>query len=158
MRASSTMTREVVVAAPELPLPVAFQQMQALRFRHLPVVAGGPRAEHGRLVGILSDRDVLRVATLENGVLRVPPLTVADVMTREVVCCTRNTTVGWVAERMVTDKIDCVPVVHERGHLVGLITSSDLLLLLVERDQATVLPFDYHLQALSASGELKAVA
>lgn len=53
MRAVATMSREVVCVPPELPLAKAWDLMQELRIRHLPVVQGGA------FVGILSDRDVL---------------------------------------------------------------------------------------------------
>jgi CBS domain-containing protein len=45
---------------------------------------------------------------------------------------------------MAEEKIDAIPVV--RGlHLVGLVTSTDLLRLLVQRDEARPLPFNFRL-------------
>ena len=53
MRASTTMTREVVVVPPELRLSDAWEIMKRRKIHHLPVVRSG------RLLGMLSDRDVL---------------------------------------------------------------------------------------------------
>ena len=54
MKSSSVMTRDVVVVSPAVTVAAAERMMERLRIRHLPVVVGG------RLVGILSDRDLLR--------------------------------------------------------------------------------------------------
>ncbi len=54
MNMSTVMTRDVVVVSPTVTAGVAARMMQRLRIRHLPVV------EDGRLVGILSDRDLLK--------------------------------------------------------------------------------------------------
>ncbi len=93
--------------------------------RHLPVVGGGA------MVRILTHRDVLRApttffgfATGARAVLRA--LTARDVMTREVVTFDANATVQMAAERPLKHKVGCLPVL-ERGVLVGIVTTSDLL-------------------------------
>jgi CBS domain-containing protein len=53
MKASCVMTREVHCITPEGPLAQAWATLTRLRVRHLPVLFDG------RLVGILSDRDLL---------------------------------------------------------------------------------------------------
>lgn len=139
MRASIPMTRDVVVVPPELSLEKAWQTMQRQRIRHLPVVRAGA------LLGMLSDRDVLARGTLdEHGVLHVPKkLIVGEAMTPvPLKTCETSTSVSDLARIMTEDKIDAIPIV--RGlHLVGLVTSSDLIELLIERDEARPLPFDF---------------
>lgn len=141
MRANVPMTRDVIVVPPELPLDVAWQIMVRHRIRHLPVVRA--RA----LIGILSDRDVLTRGTLgKDRALHLPTgLIVDDAMTPTPLrTCEESSDVGELARTMAEEKIDAIPVV--RGlHLVGLVTSTDLLRLLVQRDEARPLPFNFRL-------------
>lgn len=135
------MTRNVIVVPPSLSLGDAWHLMRRERIRHLPVVRSGA------LIGMLSDRDVLaRGALGVDGALHVPTgLIVGDAMTPTPIrTCDASTEVGEVARIMTEEKIDAVPVV--RGlHLLGLVTSTDLLLLLIQHDEARPLPFDFRL-------------
>jgi acetoin utilization protein AcuB len=137
------MTREVTVVPPELRLDVAHRIMQRQRIRHLPVVAGG------ELLGILSDRDVLLRAQLaDDGAVVVPAISCGTVMTPAPATCEVDATVDQVVRVMTERKIDALPVVAPSGRLVGLVTSTDLLLLLLEPAEAQPLPFDYRLHEL----------
>lgn len=142
MRAKTPMTREVIVVPPELSLQSAWHVMTRERIRHLPVVRAGA------LVGMLSDRDVLARGTIgKDGVLHVPTdiLVGEAMMPAPLVTCDESTDVSELVHAMTEKKIDAVPVV--RGlRLVGLVTSTDLLLLLLERDEARPLPFEFHLR------------
>jgi len=141
MQARTPMTRDVTVVPPELPLAAAWSIMARLKIRHLPVVRAGA------LIGMLSDRDVLVHGKLAgNGAFQVPDkLIVADAMTPvPLETCEASTSVSDLAKVMIEKKIDAVPVV--RGlHLVGLVTTTDLIELLIERDEARPLPFDFRL-------------
>jgi acetoin utilization protein AcuB len=141
MRANLSMTRDVIVIPPELPLGDAWRIMTRERIRHLPVVRAGA------LIGMLSDRDVLpRGAIGEDGVFAVTSgLIVGDAMTPVPIrTCDASTDVSELARTMTEEKIDAIPVV--RGlHLLGLVTSTDLLHLLIRRDEARSLPFDFRL-------------
>jgi len=131
MHTSALMTRNVVVASPTLSVGMAARLMQRLHVRHLPVV------EDRKLVGILSDRDLAKHAV---------DATCAEAMTPAPVTCSRDASVGRVASLMLEHKIDSIPVVSVSGTLIGLVTSTDLLGLLVDRAQAQVLPFDFNLR------------
>jgi acetoin utilization protein AcuB len=121
-----------------LSLFAAFAVMERERIRHLPVVQGGA------LLGILSDRDVLARATMrDNGLLEVPRDPVALAMTPAPITCEPTTSVAELARVMTERKIDAVPVLRG-SRLVGLVTSTDLLLLLVGADEARPLPFEFH--------------
>ncbi|MBI5494261.1 MAG: CBS domain-containing protein [Deltaproteobacteria bacterium] len=138
MRAQSAMTRDVTCIAPADDLDAAWALMVRLAIRHLPVLDGET------LVGILSDRDVLVHAQLdEEDALEVPAIPVSSAMTARPVTCTPEARVSEVAGLMLDHKIDCLPVVDEHGNMVGLITSSDLLELLRTREEAgdRALPF-----------------
>ena len=135
------MTRDVIVVPPELTLAAAWRIMVRERIRHLPVVRASA------LIGILSDRDVLMRGTLgKDEVLHVPhSLIVGEAMTpTPVETCETTTSVAEIAKIMTEKKIDAVPVV--RGlRLLGLVTSTDLLQLLVDGFEARPLPFEFRL-------------
>ena len=143
------MTRDVVVVPPELLVGAARKIMEQSRIRHLPVV------KRGRLVGILSDRDLLR---FEAGDPEGDATLVSEAMTPAPITCTITTTISRVAEIMLEHKIDSIPVVDPSGNLVGLVTSSDLLLLLVESAEVQALPFHYRLQLREEDGMAAEVA
>jgi acetoin utilization protein AcuB len=142
MKTAVVMTREVVVVSPSVSLSAARHMMARLSVRHLPVV------EAGHLVGVLSDRDVLRHEGAETA-----RVTCGEAMTPGPLTCNPDSSVAHVAALMLDHKIDSVPVVDARGHLVGLVTSSDLLSLLLERAQEQVLPFDFRLRVAHTDGD-----
>ena len=143
MRTTAVMTRDVVVVSPTVSVGGAAHMMDRLKIRHLPVVEGH------RLVGILSDRDLLKHG---RGVSCAEAMTVAPVT------CSPDSSVGRVAELMLEHKIDSIPIVSPSGTLTGLITSTDLLGLLVDREQAQILPFDFRLRIARSDGEALAAA
>jgi acetoin utilization protein AcuB len=137
MDASVPMTREVTVVPPGLSLTHAYAVMTRKRIRHLPVV------QAGALLGILSDRDVLARASLrKDGSLSVPDDPVAVAMTPAPITCEPTTSVAELARIMTEQKVDAVPVLSG-PRLVGLVTSTDLLLLLVGLHEARPLPFEF---------------
>lgn len=146
MQASKPMTRNVIVVPAELRLDVAYTIMLRHRIRHLPVVQGGA------LIGILSDRDILLHAVPgPDGAPKVAPAPVATAMTPTPVTCEVSTSVTELVRIMTEQKIDAVPVVSASGRLLGLVTSTDLLLLLLERDEARPLPFEFEIEVYSAA-------
>ena len=144
--AAEPMTRKVFVVPPDLPLSAAWDLMCRERFRHLPVISAG------RLIGILSDRDILIRATGEGESISVPDIPVGQVATPWPHVCTPNTDVCDLVRMMTEKKIDAVPVIDDADQLVGLVTSTDLLLLLIPLEEAKVpLPFVFTLEQHSGS-------
>jgi acetoin utilization protein AcuB len=98
----------------------AFQQLQRHGFRHLPVV------DQGRLVGVLTDRDI-RFATSS---LSPTPHTAADpvslAMSSPVLTADPWDPVEDAARIMRDRKIGCLPVM-DGSDLVGILTGMDLL-------------------------------
>lgn len=138
--AESTMTREVVFVPPEVSLQQAWTILQRRNIRHLPIVAAG------ELLGILSDRDILLHAHLRaDGEIVVPEIPVALAMTANPVTCERTTPISEIVRLFVERKIDSMPVVDRRKTLVGLVTSTDLLLLLLDGDLRRPLPYKFEL-------------
>ena len=79
---------------------------------------------HGRVEGILSERDIVRVLG-ERGA-RVLEEPVSAVMTRKVVSCRQSDTVAGIMEMMTLGKFRHLPVIEE-GMVVGLISIGDVV-------------------------------
>lgn len=108
------MTKEPITVGSDETLAAARRKMDAGKFRRLPVVDGG------RLVGIVTDRDLRQHA----GILERVKVNVA--MTEAVVTVTPAVTLDQAADLLVKHKIGALPVV-DGGKLVGIVTASDLL-------------------------------
>lgn len=121
MEAVNLMTVAVTTVSPEAPLEEAHRLMLQLTARHLPVVEGN------RLVGILSDRDVLLRVRHQGDGFFYPELPVREVMTTSPITAGKHTPVPQLASLMLEHKIDAVPIVARDNELIGLVTSSDLL-------------------------------
>lgn len=93
-------------------------EMQMAEIRHLPVVD-----TKGHVVGVLSDRDILRNLTKIDG----KPTPVASIMSRHVRTVKPSTLAAEAAMLMLERKIDCLPVVGDDEQLVGIITETDFL-------------------------------
>ena len=116
-----------VTLKPDETLDLANDVIFLGRIRHIPIV------EDGRLVGLLSERDMMgAAATTIFGLKRksksalLKSVLIKDVMKRKVVTVKPDTTIKDVAHLMKEKKIGCVPVVDE-GSLVGLVTTTDIL-------------------------------
>jgi len=127
MTAEELMTTDVTSVSEDAPLRVALEQMQELSIRHLPVT------REGKLVGILSDRDVqsmgLRLVTDVESLERLEAkltLTVGAAMSGNVLSVNRADDVVEVVDLLVEEKVGAVPVVDE-GRLVGIISYVDVL-------------------------------
>ena len=119
---ASYMTREVASAKPSDPLYAAVEVMAERRLRHVLVKEGD------ELVGILSNRDVVRAVMLhpERG-LDLHGTTIAEVMTVAPLETTSpSTSLGSAAEAMLSRHINALPVL-EGAEVVGILTSEDIL-------------------------------
>ncbi len=134
------MTRRVVVVGPDTSLATAWDLMLTLRIRHLPVV------RDGLLLGIVSDRDALLHSAVEGEKIVAPAIPVAELMSPFPFVCDPSTTVADIVRTMTEQKIDAMPVLDPEDRLVGLVTSTDLLLLLIQYDEARPLPFEWELE------------
>jgi acetoin utilization protein AcuB len=127
------MTRNLATLSPEASAAEALTLCRERRIRHIPIL------EEGRLVGIVSDRD-LRGASPALGeperARALREIRVGDVMTREVVTVDPQDSIENAAQEMYELKIESLPVVAEGSavaeeELLGIITSSDMMRALV---------------------------
>jgi len=114
MIVGNRMTKEPTTVEPEDLAIRAVHKMQAGGFHRLPVV------RDGKLVGIISDRDLRE----HRG--RLEQIKINGVMTEDPIAVTPGTTVEEAAQIMLERQIGGLPVVAD-GRLVGIITASDVL-------------------------------
>lgn len=110
---------DVVTADPNVSLSEAVRILAAHRIGAL-VVTGANR----RIVGILSERDVVRVLG-EKGPSALD-LSISEMMTRKVTTCSMRDTIAELMERMTEGKFRHVPVVEE-GRLAGIVSIGDVV-------------------------------
>jgi acetoin utilization protein AcuB len=134
MFVSDRMSSPVVTVAPDTPFEDALQQMRDHGFRRLPVV--NPK---GKLVGIVSERDLLHAAPSSATSLSIWEvhyllwkIRVREIMTRDVITTTPDMPIEDAASLMVTNKIGGLPVVDGNGKIVGVITETDIFRTFVE--------------------------
>ncbi len=127
MRVEKCMQRRPVTVSPQDTLRGAWQIIRERRVRHLPVM------ERGRLVGIVTDRD-LRQALPSRAVgvemheahHLAEKVRIWEVMARAVVTISREAPIEEAARLLLKYRIGGLPVLKGET-LVGIITKTDLL-------------------------------
>jgi len=116
-----------VTLRPEDTLDLANDVISLGRIRHIPVV------DAGRLVGLLSERDLMGAAASHVFGLKqksksalLKSVLIRDVMKKRVVTVAPESSIKDAAHLMADKKIGCVPVVRD-GAIVGLVTTTDIL-------------------------------
>ena len=100
----------------------ALRQLAEADVRHLPVTEGG------RLVGIISDRDLREIAPGGTPVDREAiGDSVASIMSSDVISVNPETDIVEVIDLMIEHKIGAVPVVGPSDKLVGIVSYVDAL-------------------------------
>jgi CBS domain-containing protein len=128
LRVSDVMTRAPVTIRPSATIGAAWKTMRARRLRHLPVLRSD-----GRLVGIVTDRDLRQVildpdlqAQLGSAPRALNILTVGEVMTWGAITVRPDSDLREAARVMHAHKVGALPVI-ERGRLVGILAETDLV-------------------------------
>ena len=98
-----------------LPLKKAIQMMSEFNIRHVPV------QNAGRLVGVLTDRDIKLASSFEGSA----ELTVEDVMTQDPFIAKPQAPLDQVVFEMAEHKYGCAVVQQENGKVVGIFTAVD---------------------------------
>jgi acetoin utilization protein AcuB len=128
VRVAERMTRTVLTIRRDATATTAWALMKVRRLRHLPVVD-----DRGRLVGIVSDRDLTQVPFAPTRAGQAVPIgmPVERIMTAAVVSVRPDDDVGEAARLMWEHKIGALPVV-EKGRLVGILSEIDLMRMLAQ--------------------------
>lgn len=143
LKISEIMQREVVTVSPETSVKDVAKLFTDKNISGAPVVDA-----EGRLVGIVTDRDLIMedvrvhfptyihfldgvfylggLRRFEEELRKAVGATVADVMTRQVVTASEEATVEDIATLLVERGFDRIPIVRE-GRLVGIVTKADIV-------------------------------
>jgi predicted transcriptional regulator len=116
---ADVMTRKTVTLSPHHGLADAVSLMADRYFRHIVVVDTG-----GQVLGVISDRDILRtLARTSNWQTK----DVSQIMTRDPFTVKRETPLSVAVAKIVSKRINCLPVLDDEGKVCGILTSTDLL-------------------------------
>ena len=131
MRVAELMTSKVFTVEPHDLIDRVFFLIHYEKIRHLPVV------EKGKLVGIVSDRDLYKAlgpksnsnaveTNKDNTQLHVVSQKVVHIMHRGVFTVTAETLVSEAAAMMADHRIGALPVV-DGNKLIGILSATDIL-------------------------------
>jgi CBS domain-containing protein len=124
MKISELMTKNPCTVTPDTPVSEAARLMKEEDVGIVPVVERVGGAEtRGRLVGVITDRDIAIRHVAEGRAMDAP---VRDVMSGGVKTATPDDTVDSIMALMGREQVRRVPVVDERGSLVGVVSQADL--------------------------------
>jgi CBS domain-containing protein len=110
---------DVVSIEPTADLHTAAKLLSSRKIGALVILGAG-----GRLAGILSERDIVRVLAVAG--ISALELPVGQAMTREVMTCTEDDTCADIMERMTTGKFRHLPVLRDNA-LIGLVSIGDVV-------------------------------
>lgn len=119
MKASALFHRTVITCTHRDRLDTAASQLWRHNIGCLPVVD-----DDGRLVGMITDRDIALAALLQGGAL--PSLTVSSVMATDVMTCQAEDEVEAIVETMTAHRLRRVPVTDGDGRLIGILSLNDI--------------------------------
>lgn len=130
MQIKKIMSLRLRTIDPEATMLSASEIMKELSIRHLPVVN-----DEGEFIGILSDRDIHRAMTVIKGSIKENHIQshkkVADFMTSPVHSVNENESIEKIVRDMLEMKVSCF-LVKDENKVVGIVTSDDFLLYLLE--------------------------
>lgn len=134
---SSKLVARDIMSSPVITLPLTASLAQAwdlvknTRFRHIPI-----QSQKGTLVGILSDRDLSR-GTVDSalvglkGSAYLAKVTIEPYVSHPVLVADPEATLLAVARALLEERIGAIPVVSQEKELLGMITRSDILRVIV---------------------------
>lgn len=132
MLVGNRMSHPVITLSPDMPISEAHELLNLEKIRRAPVV------QDGKLVGIISDSDLLKASPSPVTSLSIfeinyllQRICVKDVMTKKVITVQEDTPIEDAARLMADQKVGGLPVM--RGNeLVGIITQTDLFKIMLE--------------------------
>ena len=132
IKVSEVMSTQVMTLLDTATVAEARQLMSDATVRHLPVLNANKE-----VVGLITQRDLLSVALsrladverYEREALE-STIPISEVMTKNVTMVEEHTNLREAAQHMLDHKVGCLPVVED-GRLVGIVTESDFLRLVV---------------------------
>lgn len=128
MNVGDIMTRHVVTVSMDHTLGHVRELFDAMKFHHLIVT------EMGKVVGVISDRDLLRSISPYVGTINERNLDrwslnrkVHQIMTRRLISCRPGDSLAHAGQLMMDHRVHCLPVLDDQGGCAGILTMRDLL-------------------------------
>ena len=117
MKVSECMTRDVRTISPDQSIQEAAAMMSEMDVGSLPV------GENDRLIGMITDRDIVVRAVCEG---KGPGTPIREAMTADIKYCMEDDDVKKVAKNMGEIQVRRLPVLNKDKRLVGIVTLGDL--------------------------------
>jgi acetoin utilization protein AcuB len=144
LRVADVMTRTVLSVDRQDGAGEVLRHFREYPIHHLPVLEGA------RVVGLLSTADMMKLEhMLPRGVTDPtawlnPRMKAADLLRRSAITCGSDATVAEAAGRMASHAIHALPVVDAADHLVGIVTTTDVMAALLASPQHAAEPVAEH--------------
>jgi acetoin utilization protein AcuB len=165
MLVGERMSKQVITIRPEIPIQEALVMMHKEHVRRFPVID-----PHGRMIGLVSESDLMNASPSEATSLSVwelnyliSKITVERVMTRKIITTTEDTPLEEAARIMADNKIGSLPVMQGES-VIGIITETDLFKIFLEllgaREsgvRVTVIVFDKPGKLYELTGAIQSV-
>ncbi|HEC13452.1 MAG TPA: CBS domain-containing protein [Acidiferrobacteraceae bacterium] len=121
------MTQPVVTVTMDDSLRLIREIFSKMKFHHLLVI------EHDKLVGVISDRDLLKqispsldtsAATLQDMAVLDRP--VHQIMSRNLVTLTKDASIKTAIQTFLNKEVSCIPIVDSENRVEGIVSWKDV--------------------------------
>lgn len=131
---STIMTKDIITLDSKDKLDTAERIFKKHNIRHIPVIEGE------KIIGMLSLTDLLRISFVDSAfsdeseveTIVYNMFTIPQVMAKNLKSVSQNTTIKEVAEILAEKEFHALPVV-ENDKLVGIVTTTDLIIYLLDQ-------------------------
>lgn len=159
MLVANWMSKNVITVNEDDSMQDAMKLMKQHTIRMLPVLKGG------KLVGVVTDRDLKRASASDATTLDVhemlyliSKIKVASIMSKNPISVSPDLTVEETAEVLLANKISGAPVVDAAGKVVGTITQTDLFRVLIALTGVGKRGIQFAFQIEDRPGSIKTLA
>ena len=159
MLVKNWMSKTVITIDTEDSIQDAMKLLKTHKIRMLPVI------KKGKLVGVITDRDIKRASASDATTLSVhelnyilPKIKVKDVVSKRLITVPYDYTIEETAEVLLNNKISGLPVVDHDGKIVGTITQSDIFREVISSAGVGRKGIQFAVQLKNKPGSIKEVA
>ncbi|MFH2133137.1 MAG: CBS and ACT domain-containing protein [bacterium] len=152
------MSKEVITIDEDDSMRMAIKLMKEYKIRSLPVM------KKGKLVGILSNGDIKRASASDATSLEIhemkyliDKILIRDIMVKHPITASPLQTVDEVADLLLKENISSAPVLDNAGNLIGIITKSDILKVMVSLSGSNRRGIDFGFEIPDAPGSIKEI-
>ena len=156
MLVKNWMSKNVITIDVNDSLKTAVKLLKEYKIRSLPVL------ENGKLVGIVSNGDIKRASASDASSLDIheilyliDKIEIRSIMTKNPVTVFSTLTIDEVAEILLKKNISSAPVVDENGDIIGIITKTDILRVLIHLAGSEKRGVDFGMQIKDEPGSIK---